>query len=361
MGREGILATNHLIEAACKAPGMDAAQIVLRNEIFRVATNLKQAKQLQATALESPEYCEWLDQAPASSYSGEASSNFFGALRLYNGCQVLHLPSYLQGLWAACQHAQPPHKVQWQKQNLHQLLPSATTTSGQLLDQFDAVVWTAGSGLFEKEDTVDWLFHHLSPPAEGDGPFFPPIQLVRGQSIQMRLPTTSSATINRDMPAMMGGKYVSPLPDPNLILIGATHEFDEEPWSHDKVREELRERAEVLSPHLWENENAVIECYTIGTRVQSERCPRGRLPIIGKLRTRDAMSTDTRSSSTTDSRHRQQNHWIFTGLSSRGLLYHGFYGKLLAGAIIEGSEHCLEKDCSGFDWWRQPRRGGGKR
>jgi glycine/D-amino acid oxidase-like deaminating enzyme len=47
-----------------------------------------------------------------------------------------------------------------------------------------------------------------------------------------------------------------------------------------------------------------------------------------------------------------QSSWIFTGLSSRGLLYHGSYGQLLSQAILQRDESLLLRHCPDILWWK---------
>lgn len=307
-GREGLNATNWLVHQAC-ASSPDS-NIVLRSEIFRIATSKAQADQLQKTAEALPDLCDWMEPGELAEHvykESELPGSAFGGLRLSNGCQVVHLPSYLEGLWAACRHlADTNASVQWR---LAKLQPSSRAA---ILEEYDTVVWAAGAGLFQ-----------------GNSGILPsmPIQLVRGQSVEIRLLKKDP----RATEALLSGKYVSPLPEPNRVLVGATHEFDADPMSQDMVKQELQAKTESFGSHIWDG--AVVERYTMGTRVQSQRGSRGRLPIIGKL---DGSG----------------KNWVFTGLSSRGLLYHAVYGKVLAQAILARSEKRLESECVGFDWWR---------
>ena len=115
--------------------------------------------------------------------------------------------------------------------------------------------------------------------------------------------------------------------------IGATHEFKEEPLKPNEVEDELKERSYHFASEVWDN--GTIDRVTSGTRVQSNRGPCGRLPIVGKLK---------------NCHH--HNSWVFTGLSGRGMLYHGIYGDLLSNLILgnmnEDSDH--KKN---MDWWRK--------
>jgi glycine/D-amino acid oxidase-like deaminating enzyme len=82
---------------------------------------------------------------------------------------------------------------------------------------------------------------------------------------------------------------------------------------------------------------------TQGYRVQSARGKYGRRPIIGQLPSSMVATTDDSPS---------QSSWIFTGLSSRGLLYHGLYGQLLSLAILQRDESLLLRHCPDILWWK---------
>ena len=53
------------------------------------------------------------------------------------------------------------------------------------------------------------------------------------------------------------------------------------------------------------------------------------------------------------------NVYIFTGLSSRGLLYHGLYGDLLTNVILGNeneNETLVGQEKYNLDWWRDSKR-----
>lgn len=335
-GREGLEATNDLIDQACTATKVCDNEIVVRSEIFRIATSSKQADQLKQTARELSDLCKWSDPHELPTELCESiKDNVYGALRLYNGCKVLHVPSYLRGLWAACQakgsREEPVAHVRWQIQERF------SQNKQSILEGYDTIVLAAGAGLFGKENSRALSF---AQDSSSDNSL--PVQLVRGQSMEIRLRNGCQGGQSAPNHALLSGKYVSPLPDPDLLLVGATHEFQRDAMSYEEVKHELQERTHLFCPAIW-GEAANVERFTSGLRVQSQRGAQGRLPIIGKL---DVGALNVPAGS-------QKDVWIFTGLSSRGLLYHGIYGKLLAQAILQSSEECLTTRCPGFDWWRR--------
>ena len=279
-GLEGLAATNRLVD---RCRDVDP-NVVLRDELWRLAVSDKNAEILSASPIG-----EWQDRVPFDGLGTEVR----GGLRLSDGCKVLHVPTYLQALWNICQQS---GRARWKTEDLSELSQEERRNT---LSEYSDVVLAAGDGLFRSGLLDANRF---------------PIQLVRGQSIHFRINSSDN------LPAVVSGKYISPLPDPSLVLVGATHEFREAPLSNDEVVAELESRAGNMIPDLFQNP---IDCLTSGTRVQSERGKSGRLPIAGKLPSESHSNL-------------HPSTWIFTGLSSRGLLYHALYGEALARTMIDG-------------------------
>lgn len=178
--------------------------------------------------------------------------------------------------------------------------------------RYDVAVLAAGAGIIQNDLLGDSTMNEL------------PVELVRGQSVEIR----NHGGKPPSRTALLCGKYVSPLPDKDRVLVGATHEFKQEPMSPEEVAVTLQEATSSFFPwHI-----ASVERVTNGFRVQSQRGKYGRRPILGRLNW-----------------PRHENAFIFTGLSSRGILYHGYYGNILADEIL-GKSHSLSAE--DMDWWR---------
>ena len=279
LGLEGLAASELLVSHSSQF-----ADCVLREELYRIATTEQNVQQLRRTAADSllTNVCDWVDSVDGC--------HSLGGVKIRG--KVLHVPTYLEGLLMKCRTM---GAVEWK----------ITTGSGQNEElhhhHHDALVYSAGAGLFQ-DARFDISHHNL------------PIQLVRGQSLILHHSPTH---------AILAGKYMTPMPDLNLCLVGATQEYGEEVWSEEQVLDEL------ATPflHLWES-HPKLERITCGTRVQSKRSNWGRLPIVGRL---------------------DETRYIFTGLSSRGLLYHGLYGDLLTNVILNRSNGAMGEH---LDWWR---------
>jgi glycine/D-amino acid oxidase-like deaminating enzyme len=271
--------------------------------------------ELQKTASLHPNVATWLSPAEIESHCGSSTRSLGGVL-LSNGCKLIHVPSYLKGLWNTCKH-ESDSSATW-------TIVDDDSMKGQewedKLRQFDTVVYSAGSGLF-----TDAILTEKSLP----------ISLVRGQSLEMTLEGTIADKSQFSNEALLCGKYIAPLNDTNKVLIGATHEFQEEAINNDQVVEELRSRSYNLSTFVWDN--AKIDKITTGFRVQSQRGAYGRMPIIGKI---------------SESEKVHPNSWIFTGLSARGLIYHGYFGNVLSSAILSSDESEILQSIPEALWWQ---------
>ena len=136
--------------------------------------------------------------------------------------------------------------------------------------------------------------------------------------------------------------------------LGATHEFQSEPWDEDRVEDELKELSYPFASHVWDPTRIIDRKVTSGIRVQSNRGTFGRFPMIGKYPATTSLDDDESSSIKLS----HDNVWIFTGLSSRGLLYHGVFGDMLTNQILQRDNHKQydSKFVDYLDWWNRRKR-----
>ena len=228
-----------------------------------------------------------------------------GGLKLENGCKVIHVPSYLTGLYRVCE-SMSINTIQWKQMKV------IADESANSSESFDTIIISAGAGIF-----IENLISGL------------PVTLVRGQSVELNI---DKGQIIHPLEAVLCGKYVSPLAVDGKMLVGATHEFKAKPLTRDEVAKDLFQRSSDLAPHIWKSGS--VDKTTSGWRVQSERGSSGRIPIIGRLADK-------------------HDKWIFTGLGSRGLIHHGIYGKVLAKAVLDNDDTILTKTIPQSDWWKK--------
>lgn len=310
LGVEGLNAANKLIDAAKS----HQPNCVLRDQLYRVALTEKNVDQLKDAADLYPKYATWVSPDEIESNCRPNSDSILGGVLFSNGCKVIHVPTYIQGLWSVCQDMSNG-RATWCVED--SAIPKSNYDWEKRLSEFDAVVFAAGSGLFQdsilKKDAADF-----------------PAEIVRGQSIEFSYPSSSDYTNE----ALLCGKYFAPLPGSGRVLLGATHEWKEEALEHSTVMEELKQRSYDLAPFVWDEGS--VQKITVGYRVQSRRGKFGRMPIIGKSVHNDI----------------HPNSWMFTGLSGRGLIYHGVYGDILSDAIIAKTESVVLNDNPDALWWK---------
>ena len=332
--------SNHLIQMASR----NIPQCILRPQLYRIAISANSNIQLQQTAQTYPNLAKWMSK---EEISAKFDIDSLGGLELGGGCKVIHVPTYLKGLWKECEvKAQAVSgSIEWKLVRLPSHVNQTKYHEGnnakvpllnawndiasmnQHLKEFDAVILSAGADILHDK----LVSEEINLPA----------QLVRGQTIEMTLPSADDS--GKLQEALLCGKYVSPLPTnpnndaTNRYLIGATHEFKDDPLSAEEVREELKRQTYEIARNLWDHGTSTR--LTTGVRLQSRRGTFGRMPIVGRYQT-----------STSGIIH--PNSWIFTGLSSRGLIYHGLFGRWIANAVLHDNEEEMRDEFKDFDWWK---------
>ena len=336
--------SNHLVQMSSK----NQPQCILRSQLYRIALKSNSDVQLHHTANEYPNLAKWMTK---EEIRAKFDIESLGGLELGGGCKVIHVPTYLKGLFKECEMKASAlssaiewklmlpiddHHYQQQMNNIGNtslnIMLNDIDSMNNHLDQFDAVILSAGAGI-------------VSDVLVSGGATLP-VQLVRGQSIELILPSDDSGTPHE---AFLCGKYVSPLPSnaefglSQRFVIGATHEFKDVALSAEEVMDELRRQTYDIARNLWDKGTSARLTPISGVRLQSRRGTFGRMPIIGKYIGADNDGIQ------------HHNSWIFTGLSSRGLIYHGLFGRWLANAVLHDDEEELREKFEEFDWWKTTR------
>lgn len=197
-------------------------------------------------------------------------------LFLIRSALTIYVPRYLKALWAACE-------------SFGASLEIKTLSSLDELKEYDKVILAAGWGT-QKFKECD----HLR------------INYVKGQKL------VCLAKDGNQLPqSVMSKKYIAKMENSNQFEIGSTYErgFTTDLPCMETAMKELHPTLEEFS-----KEAQVIECKA-GVRVTRQE---GYLPLAEKI---------------------SERCFVLTAMGSRGLLYHAYYGKMVAQSILAGVDH----------------------
>lgn len=129
------------------------------------------------------------------------------------------------------------------------------------------------------------------------------------------------------------------------IDLGSTWDWSSRNYSREVTTEEaskaselLLQKASVVYPAIndWTVTGAVA-----GVRAMPPLTADGSLPLLGCV------------DEFIDGDHACK-YWLFTGLGARGLLFHGWLGKLMALAVLSSDENLIPSELT--SWKRKPQR-----
>lgn len=141
-------------------------------------------------------------------------------------------------------------------------------------------------------------------------------------------------------PSILSDAWLS-VQGPQNLHMGSTWEWNSTNYSKNVPANECSEALEELVPKAsavypgiknWEVTGAVA-----GLRAMPPLTPHGSLPLLGCV---DKFVGGNHSC----------KYWLFSGLGSRGLLYHAWLGKLLAQAVVSCNEDFLPSELTS---WKQ--------
>lgn len=316
-GEEGFTATLALVRKVERHLGQ---RVSCDSGLLRLALTDKEQKEQSASCQhrdglkETTSVLErrWLDRGKAaelaigvsSAISAEASralpSEALGAVHVPAAISI-DPPAYCRGLWSLCKAlgAELPgcEELVWQRRGLEGL----SELSGE---GFDAIVIACGAR--------SQMLAELRAL---------PITPVRGQNLLLR----NEAGLRVPL---ICGKYLVPLPDAQLLLAGATFEYDGERSFRpsDPSEAEAHLRTKLGEMHGPASSAEALGCLA-GVRALPPRSHLGYVPLVGQLPAGTAPES--------------ADAWLLTGLGSRGFIHHAVLGRDLATAILESDEGLL--------------------
>ena len=190
---------------------------------------------------------------------------------------------YLEGLWKA---------VSSLGAKLHTLFIDHFNA----LDEYDCIIVAAGAG------TLGLLQMEVE------------LQQIKGQILTCKIPEEHSLTNS-----LIGKGYIATMPEPGYCHVGATYER-----GFTSLSPNIQTAKELLYPKLSLFYPKVVDFPIEDCKAAVRVARKGHyIPFVKKM---------------------GEKHWVITALGSRGLLYHGYLGKILASAIVEEKEAMLPEE-----------------
>lgn len=257
--------------------------LVLAKGILRPALSEEQVKDFQLTASKYPE-TEWWDSSTCQKkVKGLKIPEGFGGLYIKEGL-TLDVPAYLQGLWTAC------------------ALHGAKFTQTAKINAPDL-------------ENYDRVLIAMGVASKNFGPLKElPIKPVKGQVLQLRWPNYLPP-----LPFSLNSKkYLIMGKDQKSCTVGATfeREFDTAAPTPEKAAQEI-------FPDILSYFPSLKDAEIVGCRAGFRATTPNHLPLVGQV---------------------SEKLFFYTGLGSKGLLYHALIGKLMARALLTGESQHLPAD-----------------
>ncbi|WP_213357535.1 NAD(P)/FAD-dependent oxidoreductase [Chlamydiifrater phoenicopteri] len=279
---DALVSAHYLITETSKVLGHS---VVLSSGIVRPASDEEQLTLFQKRVEEFPQELEWWEKSRCElEIPGIVIPDDGGALFIKDGITINN-EEYMQGLWMACSNLGT------------QFYDEIIENISDIEDFYDHIVIAPGANWDVLPETKDI-----------------PLNKVKGQLLKVELPKsfqTPKYSINAH-------KYMVSHATDGTYMLGATFEHnlaDDEP-NQEVAYNEIFPALLPLFPQL--KEAQIIDCFS-GVRVSSPT----RKPVTAQIK---------------------DKVWFVGGFGSKGLLYHGLVGDMLAKAVLAKSTAYIDKE-----------------
>lgn len=254
---------------------------ILTKGLLQIALNTKQAQDFQQRAKEIPR-CYWLEKKEIENAMPYMAPPFGGLL--IQSALTLDMPCYLKGL---CQAILRLGGTFIQKK----------ITDPEIFEQYDKIVIAMGT-----ETLAFSILKEL------------PVSLVKGQLLELQWP----ATLDPPLVTILAQMHLVMQRDYRSFILGASfeREYIDEKKDEEIAKKILLSKFHALFPAL--TDVPIMRCAS-GMRV----CPKKHLPMIGQI---------------------DKKFWFFTGLCSKGILFHAYLGDALARALLKEDPSFIPKE-----------------
>ncbi|KZV28377.1 hypothetical protein F511_16745 [Dorcoceras hygrometricum] len=298
-------------------------QIVRRKGILRPAVSLKSVD----TMTENAQNC--LADCIIESIDEEAAQNLIPNLTVPLNL-AFHMPEalninaqcYLQGLYLACQSSANDLSAFGFKHRELCIHKKSVQSLKELPGQgyYDAVIICLGARAA------------LLPELSGKLP----LRTCRGVITHLQLGDDIREAYPEDSPSILSDVWLS-VHGARCLDLGSTWDWKSRNYSREVTWDEALEAKKVLLPKAYAVYPS-IKYWTVagavaGLRAMPPHTAEGSLPLLGCV---DEFMNDIQS--------HVCKYWLFTGLGARGLLFHGWLGKLMALAVLSRNEDLLPSE-----------------
>ncbi|KAK9268555.1 hypothetical protein L1049_000309 [Liquidambar formosana] len=293
--------------------------IVRRRGILRPAMNMKNFSVLNDNAQNCLSSCriESIDKNAAQNLVPNLSIPFNSAFFMPEAVNV-HPQRYLQALFLACKNqVKKMSTLGFGEKELY-LHKKSVNKLFDLAGEYDAVIICLGA----KVDMLPELSGRL------------PLRTCRGVIAHLQLPDDRGEEYPDHSPSILSDAWLA-VQGPRNLYMGATWEWKSRNYSPEVSAEEASKAFHELLPKV----STVYPCIKdwafsgakAGLRAMPPLTPNGSLPLLGCV-------DDFVGGNNTC------KYWLFGGLGSRGLLYHGLLGKLMAQAVLSCDEKLIPSE-----------------
>uniref|UniRef100_A0A162A4L9 FAD dependent oxidoreductase domain-containing protein n=1 Tax=Daucus carota subsp. sativus TaxID=79200 RepID=A0A162A4L9_DAUCS len=285
--------------------------IVRRRGIVRPAASLKNLDLMNENAQNCLAGCR------IESVDKEAAERLVPNLSV--PCNLaFYMPEAVNALYSACQDLVKDTSVSdlhRKELNLHK---KTVNNLLELSGEYDSVIVCMGARAASLPELSERL----------------PLRTCRGVIAHLQLPDDIRESYPQHGPSILSDAWLA-IHGPRDIRLGSTWEWKSKNYSQNvtveealKALEELLPKASAIYPGI---KNWDYIAAKAGLRAMPPLTSHGSLPLLGCI---DEYLKGKQTC----------KFWLFTGLGSRGLLYHAWLGKLIAQAVVSSNEDVIPSE-----------------
>ncbi|KAI3972273.1 hypothetical protein MKW92_011688 [Papaver armeniacum] len=321
-----------------KDPSIETQNLVWRRGILRPVTNTKNMDILKENSQNFLESCRLLsiDKYGAQKLVPDICVPLDSAIYMPQAVNV-HPPRYLQALFTACKNLVNDLAVLGYDTKEINLLQKSVHSLLELSGEYDAVIVCLGA----KADMVQELSGRI------------PLRTCRGVVTHLELPHDVMGKEYGDhSPSILSDAWLA-IQGPRNLVLGSTWDWNSRNYSPHVSESETSNALEELIPKASAVYSSVVNWEFTGARAgvrsMPPLTPYGSIPLLGCV---DDIVFHDGGKNLNHKHSSKTKYWLFGGLGARGLLYHGWLGKLMAQAVLSCDESLLPSELTS---WRKTR------